>query len=113
MHLPPLTGQTPVYFIERVDRYVQAEPALRLRMAIGETLPTHPERLVDIERELNLQTEHTKEQRPGPRPTAWSRGHGRPHAPSRPSWCAGSAARAALDYYTLAMVLRHGGRLTR
>lgn len=54
MHLPPLTGQTPVYFIERVDRYVQAEPALRLRMAIGETLPAHPERLVDIERELNL-----------------------------------------------------------
>ena len=113
VHLPPLTGQTPVDFIERVDRYVQAEPALRLRMAIGETPPAHPERLVDIERELKLLAEHTKEQRPGPPPDCMV----------TPTWAAARteqaelvrrrAARTALDHYTLAMALRHGGRRTR
>jgi len=37
VRLPAAAGQTPVDFLERVDRYVQAEPDLRLRMALGET----------------------------------------------------------------------------
>ena len=112
VHLPPLTDQTPVDFLERVDRYVQAGPALRLRMAIGETPPAHPERLVDIERELKLLAEHTKEHRPGPPPDCTV----------APTWAAARTeqaelmrrrdARAALEY-TREMVLRHGGRSTR
>ena len=112
MRLPASTDQTPVDFLERVDRYVQAEPALRLRMALGETAPAHPERLVDIERELTLLAEHARERRPGPPPDC----------AVAPTWAAARAeqaelarrrdARAALDY-TLAMVLRHDGRSRR
>ena len=112
VRLPALTGQTPIDFLERVDRYVQAEPALRLRMALGETAPAHPERLVDIERELILLAEHARERRPGPPPDC----------AVAPTWAAARAeqaelarrrdARAALDY-TLAMVLRHDGRSRR
>ena len=110
VRLPALAVQTPVDFLERVDRYVQAEPALRLRMAIGDTPPAHPERLVDIERELMLLDEHAK-------------GHlRRPDCTVAPSWAAARAEQAellrrrnalsALEY-TLAMVLRDNGRSRR
>ena len=106
VRLPALAVQTPVDFLERVDRYVQAEPALRLRMAIGETPPAHPERLVDIERELMLLDEYAK-------------GHRRrPECTVAPGWAAARAERAELVHrrdalaaleYTLAMVLRDTG----
>ena len=90
VRLPPLAAQTPVDFLERVDRYVQAEPALRLRMAIGETPPAHPERLADIEGELKLIDEHRRERRAGPPPDCtvaptWTApgGAGRADAPPR------------------------------
>ena len=110
VRLPALTVQTPVDFLERVERYVQAEPALRLRMAIGETPPAHPERLADIERELALLAEQANRHR------------ARPGCTVAPSWAAARAeqgelvrrrnARAALDY-TLAMALRETGRSRR
>ena len=112
VRLPPLAAQTPVDFLERVDRYVQAEPALRLRMAIGETPPAHPERLADIEGELKLIDEHRKERRAAPPPDCTV----------APTWTAARAeqaelmhrrdARATLEY-TLAMVLRETGTSTR
>ena len=110
VRLPALAAQTPVDFLERVDRYVQAEPALRLRIAIGETPPPHPERLVDIERELMLLDEH-------------ARGHlRRPDCTVAPSWAAARAERSELLHrrdalaaleYTLALVLRESGRSRR
>ncbi|MCY4636502.1 MAG: hypothetical protein OXG04_18695 [Acidobacteria bacterium] len=91
---------------------MQAEPALRLRMALGETPPAHPERLADIERELTLLTEHTKERRAGPPPAC----------AVAPTWAVARAeqaelvrrrdAAAALEY-TLAMVLGENGPSTR
>lgn len=112
VRLPAPAVQTPVDFLERVDRYVQAEPALRLRMAIGDTPPAHPERLVDIERELMLLAEHARSRRAGPPPDCTV----------APTWATARAeqaelirrrdALAALEY-TLAMVLRDTGRSRR
>ena len=110
VRLPALNVQTPVDFLERVERYVQAEPALRLRMALGETPPAHPERIADIERELALFAEYARKHRP------------RPDCTVAPTWDAARAelaelvrrrnTQAALDY-TLAMVLRETGRNRR
>ncbi len=110
VRLPALSVETPVDLLERVERYVQAEPALRLRMALGETPPTHPERIADIERELALFAEYARKHRP------------RPDCTVAPTWDAAQAelaelvrrrnAQAALDY-TLAMVLRETGRNRR
>jgi len=112
VRLPALSVQTPVDFLERVDRYVQAEPALRLRMALGDTPPAQPERLADIERELMLLAEHAETRRAGPPPDC----------AVAPTWSAARAeqaellrrrdALAALEY-TLAMVLRETGRSRR
>ena len=110
VRLPALSVQTPVDFLERVERYVQGEPALRLRMALADTPPAHPERLVDIERELMLLEEHAS-------------GHRRrPDCTVAPSWAAARSeqaelvrrheAVAALEY-TLAMVLHEAGRSAR
>ena len=110
VRLPALSVQTPVDFLERVERYVQAEPALRLRMALGENPPAHPERIADIERELALFAEYARKHRP------------RPDCTVAPTWDAARAelaelvrrrnTQAALDY-TLAMVLRETGRNRR
>ena len=100
-------NETPVDFLERVERYVKIEPALRLLMARHDILPAHPERVTDIDNELALFAEHVKRHRP------------RPECTVAPTWEAARAertelvrrhtARAALDY-TLAITMRETGQ---
>lgn len=99
-------------FLETVDRYANADPGTRLRMAITESKPPHPKRLADLERELMQLREHTEPKRKG----------APPDCVLAPSWSLAQAeqkelvrrrdARAALEY-TLGTLLRELGHSPR
>ena len=102
----------PVDFLETVDRYANADPCTRLRMAITEARRPHPNRLADLERELMLLREHTETKRKG----------APPDCVLAPSWSLAQAEQkelvrrrdthAALEY-TLGMLLRELGQSPR
>ena len=105
-------AESPVDFLETVDRYANADPCTRVRMAITEARPPHPKRLTDLERELMVLRDHAEAKRKG----------APPDCVLAPSWSLAQAeqkelvrrrdAHAALEY-TLGMLLGELGQSPR